>query len=392
MPETAGQEDCTELVEIIRERIAEKGRMTFAEYMGLCLYDPKYGYYAAPRQRIGRGGDFFTSSSVHALFGRLICRQLHEMWQLLGSESFTVVEQGAGEGHLCLDILDEAQRLDPRFYDNLCYVLVEIGADGRERQQRLLEKHISTDRIRWSSLDDLQGLEGCFLSNELVDAFPVHLVEQTAEGLQEIYVGWSDDGPVEVLDTPSTPDLAAYFARLDLTLAEGNRAEVNLGAVRWMESVAAVLKRGFAITIDYGYPAQELFAPLRKTGTLMCYRKHQAHEDPFQNIGCQDITSHVDFTTLQKVGAEHGLETLFFGPQYRFLMGLGFVQSLMEMEAQESDPDRARALRMTLKNLIMPEAGMGETFKVLVQGKNVDAAQLACQRPLSEVAFPMGAL
>ncbi len=392
MSEMAGRECCSELLEVVREYILEKGQITFAEYMELCLYHPEYGYYSASRQRIGRSGDFFTSSSVHALFGQLICRQLYEMWQLLGENQFTVVEQGAGEGHLCLDILDEAQRIDPRFYDNLRYVLVEIGADGRERQQRLLETHAAAGRLAWSSLGEMQGIQGCFLSNELVDAFPVHLVEQGDSGLQEVYVAWGDDGPVEVLGAPSTPELLAYFDRLGIRLAEGNRAEVNLTAPRWMSQVAGTLAKGFAITVDYGYPAAELYAPLRRAGTLMCYRRHQAHEDPYSYIGCQDITSHVDFTTLQQVGLESGLEPLFFGPQYRFLMALGFVQKLMEMEARETDPNKARSLRMTLKNLIMPGAGMGETFKVLVQGKSVGAVQLSCQQPLSALSVPSAAL
>ena len=141
------------------------------------------------------------------------------------------------------------------------------------------------------------------------------------------------------------------------------------------------------MTIDYGYPAAELFAPHRRAGTLMCYHRHQSDDNPYENPGEKDITTHVDFTALQKAGREVDLDPLWFGEQYRFLMGLGFFEELVRLEAGTMDEQEARALRLTLKNLIMPEAGMGETFKVLVQGKGVGAPELRCSRPLSAIPF-----
>jgi SAM-dependent MidA family methyltransferase len=157
-----------------------------------------------------------------------------------------------------------------------------------------------------------------------------------------------------------------------------------------MRKVGGLLRRGFVVTIDYGYPAAELYAPFRRGGTLMCYHRHRAVEDPYQRVGSQDMTAHVDFSALQIAGGEAGLETLYFGEQYRFLLGLGFVEELMALQAGESDPRRAQALRLTLKNLIMPEGGMGETFKVLVQGKDVGHPELLCARRLSELPVPPG--
>ncbi|MDO3379219.1 class I SAM-dependent methyltransferase [Geoalkalibacter halelectricus] len=379
-----------QLEDFLRRCIAERGSMSFVEFMGHCLYHPEWGYYVAPRQRIGKEGDFFTSSSVHAVFGRLLFRQVRQMAQILAAEAFTLVEQGAGEGHLALDILDAAAEQAPELYRRMTYVLVEVGSDVRRRQEQLLAPHVAAGRVRWADFEQLDGLEGVFLSNELVDAFPVHLVEQTAQGLREVYVDWRDGEFREELRAPSTARIETHLAELGVSLPVGNRAEVNLAAADWMQDVAAKLRRGFVITIDYGYPAAELYAPLRRNGTLMCYHRHQTSENPLAHVGCQDITSHVDFTTLQRSGEPGGLRPLFFGPQYRFLMGLGFVEMLMELEAREPDPNRARNLRLTLKNLIMPEAGMGETFKVLVQGKEVGAPPLHCQRTLADIRLPLG--
>ena len=384
---TEHNENCTELEVFLRERIAQDGPIPFVDFMQQCLYNPRWGYYAAPRQRIGKEGDFFTSSSVHSLFGRLVFRQLRQMAEILGGETFTVVEQGAGEGHLCLDILNAARTEDPDFYHRLDYVLVEIGEDGRRRQKELLAEHAS--RVKWVDFDQLEPVVGCFLSNELVDAFPVHLVEQTAQGLSEVYVDWQNGAFQEKMGSLSTPRIEEYFSRLGITLREGNRAEVNLAAEDWMSAVAQKLQRGFVITIDYGYQAQELFSPLRRTGTLLCYQHHQTNENPLENVGQQDITSHVDFTTLPLVGEEFGLKPLYFGPQYRFLMGLGFVEELMKLQADLKDPKEERALRMTLKNLIMPDQGMGETFKVLVQGKQVGTPKLLCQRAIGDIPVPL---
>ena len=152
--------------------------------------------------------------------------------------------------------------------------------------------------------------------------------------------------------------------------------------------MAGVLEVGFVLTIDYGYPAGELYAPFRRNGTLMCYRHHQSSDNPYEAPGSQDITSHIDFTALQKFGAERDLVSLFFGPQYKFLMALGFVETLLEMQAKEADEKRARALRLTLKNLIVPEGGMGETFKVLIQGKGVGEPSLLCNRSLRDIPLP----
>jgi len=386
MTEQPTSESNAELERILRRRIEQAGGIPFAEFMEHCLYHPEHGYYMAARERIGKQGDFFTSTSVHSLFGRLVSRQLGQMWELLGRGSFTVAEQGAGEGHLCLDILNALRDENPDFYRILRYRLVELSPDNRQRQRQLLEEH--GERVDWCSLEDLAGMEGCFLSNELVDAFPVHLVEKRDGVLKEVFVVAREDGFGEDLRPVSTAEIEEHFRDLGTGPVEGNRGEVNLEAGRWMARVGRLLGRGFVITIDYGYPAEELYAPFRRQGTLMCYHRHTSSDDPYRNIGCQDITAHIDFTSLQISGEREGLAPLYFGEQYRFLMGLGFVEALVELQARETDENRARALRLTLKNLILPEGGMGETFKVLVQGKGVGKPELLCRRSIADIRLP----
>lgn len=370
----------------LRERIASGGPLPFAEFMAACLYHPQYGYYMTPRERIGKAGDFFTSTSVHAVFGRLVARQLAQMAALLGDAPFEVVEQGAGEGHLALDILDTLAAEAPDLYARLTYTLVEVGPGSRLRQARTLAAHVT--RVAWCAPDAWRMGSGCFLSNELVDAFPVHLVETHAGQLREVFVAnGSAAGFVEELHDPSSPALAEHCRWLGIAPVEGNRAEINLVAPAWMREVAGRIGRGFAMTIDYGYPAAELYALHRREGTLLCYRQHQADDDPYSAVGEKDITAHVDFTALQRAGAEAGLASLWFGEQYRFLLGLGFFEELLRLEAQCTDEREARALRLTLKNLIVPEQGMGDTFKVLVQGKGVGQPELLCARPISAIPF-----
>jgi SAM-dependent MidA family methyltransferase len=322
---------------------------------------------------------------VNALFGRLVARQLVEMAEVLAAENFQIVEQGAGEGHLALDILDSLADEVPELYARLTYTLIEVSQDNRQRQTRNLGAHLS--KLVWSEERDWSIKTGCFLSNELVDAFPVHLVEKRSGELQEVFVVSRGDAFVEETRPSLDPRLEEYFCWLGCGPIEGNRAEANLAAPEWMRHVAQRIERGFVMTIDYGYPTEELYAPHRRDGTLMCYHRHQADDNPYGLLGEKDITAHVDFSALQKAGSEEGLNTLWFGEQYRFLLGLGFFEELVRMEAAATDEREARDLRLSLKNLIMPDAGMGETFKVLVQGKNVGIPELSCSRSIEAIPF-----
>ncbi len=377
--------DISPLARLLGEQAKAAGGLSFAAFMEQALYHPEYGYYMTARQRIGKAGDFFTSSSVSALFGRLVARQLAQMDELLAGDTFEIVEQGAGEGHLALDVLDGLAAEFPEVYARLVYRLIEVSPDNRQRQARVLTAH--ADKVAWCDAQDWSIASGCFLSNELVDAFPVHVVEKHAGVLQEVFVVNRNGVLGEELRPATDSRLTEYFDWLGLGPIEGNRAEVNLAAPEWMRQVGRRIARGFVLTVDYGYASRELYALHRRAGTLMCYYRHRADDNPYTMVGEKDITAHIDFSALQKAGHEVGLTSLWFGEQYRFLLGLGFFEELVKMEAAASDEREARALRLTLKNLIMPDAGMGETFKVLVQGKGVGEPELLCARSLRDISL-----
>jgi SAM-dependent MidA family methyltransferase len=379
--------DDRELRAIILARIGEKGRITFAEYMRACLYEPGLGYYTSPGRKVGAAGDFYTSINVHRLFGRLIAREICRMWDAMGAPAqFDIVEAGAGNGRLCRDILDTLAEINGALYDCLTYRLIEAEPSLKEIQRDMLAGH--GEKAAWSAPADLGkgglSFSGCLLSNELIDSFPVHLVEMTRGGLREVYVTAAGDAFAETFDSPSTPELEGYLKRLKIELFPGQRAEINLEASHWLADVARSLARGFVMTIDYGYPAAELYAPLRKNGTLLCYYRHRVEESPYIRVGRQDMTSHVDFTTLIIRGEELGLAKVWFGEQYRFLMGAGMLEEMMTLEARAGSEEERLKNRLLLKKLILPDGGMGDTFKVLIQAKGVDNPRLLCMREWSK--------
>ena len=376
--------DDRQLRDFIKQSIAERGgRITFADFMAICLYQPGLGYYTSPGRKVGAEGDFYTSSNVHRIFGRLVAREIHRMWQEMGEPaSFDLVEVGAGNGRLAADVMDALRELDQRFYHAVTCRLIEAEPSLRELQREMLKEHLA--RVAWSDPADLAGgaltITGCLYSNELIDAFPVHLVEMTGQGLQEVYVTVAGDDLHEILAEPSTPALSEYLARLAISLYPGQRAEINLAACDWLKSVAEALARGFVLTIDYGFPAAELYAPVRKNGTLICYHRHAIEENPYIRLGRQDMTSHVDFTTLSNVGEKLGLTNIWFGEQYRFLMGAGMMEEIMVLESSAATEEERLKTRLALKKLILPDGGMGDTFKVLIQAKGVENPRLLCLR------------
>jgi SAM-dependent MidA family methyltransferase len=377
------QTDDRQLRNLLLRRIREQGPLTFADFMAACLYEPGLGYYTSPGRKVGAEGDFYTSSNVHAVFGRLIAREICQMWRTMGEPAdFQVVEPGAANGRLAADILDALAELTPALYRTLTYRLIEAEPTLAETQRQVLNNHLP--RLAWSTPADLAAgavhFTGCLISNELVDALPVHLVEMTAAGLKEVLVTAAGDTFSEQLAPPSTPALAEYLARLGITLQEGQRAEIHLAALGWLRGVARSLERGFVITIDYGYLAPELYGPMRQNGTLLCYYRHSVEENPYLRVGQQDMTTHVDFSSLMKVGENLGLTTVWYGEQYRFLMAAGIMAEVAALESQAASAEELLKNRLNLKKLLLPDGGMGDTFKVLIQAKRVENPELLANR------------
>jgi SAM-dependent MidA family methyltransferase len=352
-------------------------RITFAEYMDLALYAPNLGYYARSDRRIGPDGDFFTSPHLGVDFAEILALQLAEMWDSLGQpQPFTVVEMGAGQGRLAQDILAYWQRCRSDLFAEVDYVIVETAAAMVAEQQRLLSK-LPVRWVNWENLPD-RGLQGCFFSNELIDALPVHQVVVKDGALQEVYVTENKGVLQEVVGDLSTIALADYFsaAGIDiLSYGNGYRTEVNLAAIDWLTQVAKKLQRGYVLSIDYGYSAQRYYNPMRRQGTLQCYYQHRYHNDPYIHVGEQDITAHVDFSTVVRVGETLGLRSLGFTKQGMFLMAWGWGDRLAELTQNLTDPMAILERRQQLQQAIDP-TGLGG-FGVLLQGKDITGESLA---------------
>jgi SAM-dependent MidA family methyltransferase len=354
-------------------------RITFAEFMQLALYHPELGYYSNRARQIGASGDFFTSSHLGSAFGELLAEQFVQMWEILDRpQPFTLVEMGAGQGLLAQDIISAIAQQAPDCLAHLDYVIVETAPGLIEVQQQQLRDWGT--KIRWQSLDELalNPIVGCCFSNELLDALAVHQVEFVASQLQEVYVTVQDRQFIEVLADPSTPELATYFDQF-ATPPVGDRypdryrTEVNLAALTWVKQVAAALQQGYVLTIDYGYPAERYYSPVRAHGTLQCYYQHGRHNDPYQNVGQQDITAHVNFTAIERQGSACGLETIGLTQQSIFLMALGLGERIAAVGQSDSrDPqeilDRLKQRDM-LHQLINP-MGLGN-FGVLIQSQKL---------------------
>ena len=338
--------------------------MTVAAFMDLALYDAEFGYYARAAQRSGRAGDFFTSVDVGPIFGELLEIQVAEMASLLESDAppesrvpnpeshFDLVEAGAGNGRLSADILRAARRRHPRLYDGARLHLVEASPEARAAQRAVLGD--VADRLADSSDRFPSAVEGVIVANELVDALPVHQVVMGADGLKEMYVAY-DDGLVLVEGPASTPELQRYLDRLGVSLEPGWRVEINLRAVEWIRDVARRLRRGFVIVIDYGHEARELYSITHSAGTLTAFARHTM-AGPADTAGGrrpawlldpgeQDLTAHVDFTSLRASAEAEGLTTLGFLDQTYFLLGLVAAQDSSQNPENRTGNSRARTPR-----------------------------------------------
>jgi SAM-dependent MidA family methyltransferase len=392
-----------QLMAILGDRFthAPDQRLTFAEFMDLALYHPQYGYYTTNQSGAGIQQDFFTSAHLGADFGELLAVQFVQLWEELGAPAeFTLVEMGAGQGLLVQDILRYLHRHHYNCFEALNYVIVErspaLVATQQQRFQPFADKW---GKLSWKMWEEIpsRSVIGCFFSNELVDAFPVHRVaiahsDAAAPKLKLVYVTFDPSGQlVEVLDDPAADllqALTAYFELVEIdwrSLPDGYRTEVNLAALDWMQCVSDRLQRGYVLTIDYGYPAARYYSPTRREGTLQCYAQHAYHSDPYVAVGRQDITAHVDFTALSKQGDRCGLQTIGWTQQAMFLMALGLGDRLMaigqtdpgasipELSIPELSIPEILQRRQTLHGLIDP-SGLGN-FEVLLQGKGLTEAE-----------------
>ncbi len=381
--------DYLPLKQLIRDRIlaSPQQRITFAEYMELVLYAPQFGYYVRSSQRIGSQGDFFTSPHLGTDYGELLASQVAQLWQLLGQpQSFAVVEMGAGQGLLALDMLRYWQQHHPELLASLDYIIIETATAMLASQQQLLGMRTASLAenwpVRWLSWSELpdESIVGCLLANELIDALPVHQVVVQASELAEVYVGVAGEQFVEQMAALSTPRLREYFELANINICgytDGYRTEVNLAALDLLQTIAPKLQCGYLLLIDYGYSADRYYNPMRSQGTLQCYYQHRYHNDPYRHIGNQDLTAHVDFSSLIRHGAAVGLQQIGLTKQGLFLMALGMSDRIAQVTVNSTDVMATLQQRQALHQLIDP-TGLGG-FGVLIQGKGLSSAQLLLQ-------------
>lgn len=355
------QQHSDQLKQLIVAAIEQAGGwISFADFMQLCLYHPGLGYYSAGSHKLGQGGDFTTAPEMSCLFGYSLASHIHDV--ALQLADFDILEFGAGSGQMAIDVLQQLSRLGklPEHY-----FILETSADLRERQQQRIKAALPTliDRVQWlSAIPDL--FCGVILANEVCDAMPVHLLKLTEGKMKEQGVSKSDNG-FEWQCRPITDE------RL-LLKAEGIRGQIGAGdyltevsllSSDWLQTIADRLRKGAVFILDYGYPFNEYYRPERTQGTLRCYFQHQAHDNPLVLPGLQDITAHVDFTSLADIALDAGLEVVGFHEQADFLIAGDITQHAAELQ-QHSEPLDWLRHSSALKQLLLPGA-MGHQFKVL---------------------------
>ncbi|HEY0377077.1 MAG TPA: SAM-dependent methyltransferase [Pyrinomonadaceae bacterium] len=367
------RDETVPLYERLRERVRAAGAISFRDWMEAALYDPREGYYTrAGLARWGREGDYRTAPERSPLFAATFADYFARVYEELGSPpEWTIFEAGAGAGHFARGVLQTLRDDYPRVFAATRYVIDERSADARSRAVVLLRDFAA--RVRFQNGSDINAPVsfGVVVANELLDAFPVHRATVRGGRLRELYVVW-DDGEGKFAwaeDEPGPPRLAQFLARSDVTLSEGQTAEINLEAEEWLRGAARVFESGRLILVDYGAEAEDLYAaPHRRGGTLRAFRRHRFADDVLARPGEQDLTTTVDWTRVRKVCEELGLEVVSFERQDEFLLRAGLLDRLARMASEAEDDADAVVLRSTARELILP-GGMSESFQVLVQKK-----------------------
>jgi SAM-dependent MidA family methyltransferase len=349
---------------------ATGGWISFANYMQLALYAPSLGYYCSGSSKLGSAGDFVTAPEISSLFGYTLAQQAMQI--LKQTEHADILEFGAGSGKLALDLLLELEKLEC-LPEN--YFILEVSAELRQRQQALFKNNAPhlIPLLHW--LDQLPiNFSGLILANEVLDAMPVHLVVWLGNQLLERGVTYENKAFIwkerPLCDGALFEAATRLNAQVNVNSDHNNRyiSEINLAIPSFISSIANILQRGLILLIDYGFGSKEYYHPQRNQGTMMCHYRHHAHDDPFYLPGLQDITSHVDFSTVMEAAANTDLELLGYTTQAHFLINCGITEILAQTPADHTG--EYLPLSNQLQKLVSP-AEMGELFKVIAFGKNI---------------------
>ncbi len=378
----------------IESEIRRCGPIPFSRYMDICLYDPAFGYYSTHADQFGKTGDFYTSSDVHAVFGRLLARQFEEMWRALDRPpQLEILELGPGRGLFARDVLDWSKKKFPDFFAALTYTLQEGSPALRGKLQNSLAHLIRDGKARLTA--ELPSATQCgpnarpsiertlapenpliVFANEFFDALPVEILSTRGK----LHLALEGDRLREVWLPPLSEELE-FLDRYGVHPEGDERIEASLVAQNWMRQIASSSHRGMLVVIDYGYTRDEQLAG-RHRGTLMAYRRHSASPDPYQAPGEQDLTAHVNFTALAAACGQVGIRCEKLRTQAQFLMGIGEENQFGDAFEECRLPQERAKVALQLKHLVSPEA-MGETFQVLIANCGIDAHKVASLSGLS---------
>jgi SAM-dependent MidA family methyltransferase len=357
------------LREKIEAEIRRRGPIPFSRYMEMCLYDDEFGYYTRHAAQFGKAGDFYTSSDVHAVFGRLMARQFDEMWRVLGSPAeITVREFGPGRGLFAQDVLDWSEKKFPNFFRALRYVLEERSPALRERIENTLGRRFQAGNASFAAAEWTSATPTIVFANEFFDALPVEVV--SSQGSLRID---AHHGRFTELWVPSSDKELEFLDRYSVHPETGERIEISLLAPKYMSDMPGS-ERGFFVVIDYGYTREEQLGG-RHRGTLKAIRQHSVSANPYEAPGEQDITADVNFTALAAAAEGEGMQTRKVITQSQFLMGIGEGNQFADAFEDCRLPQERAKVALQLKHLVTP-AGMGESFHVLVGSKGVEREQV----------------
>ena len=380
--------------EQIEREIRQRGPIPFSRYMQICLYDPCDGYYSGNAEQFGKAGDFYTSSDVHAVFGRLLARQFDEIWQALDRPAqIEILELGPGRGLFARDVLDWCNRKFPDFFAALTYTLQESSAALRTKLQNTLENHVTSGKAvisagslegRSADVDIHRSLPPdtplIVFANEFFDALPVEILGAAGK----LHIGLENNRLHEIWLPPLAEELE-FLDRYGVHPEQGERIEVPMLAQDWMGQIARSIARGrlpvIVVVIDYGYTRSEQLAG-RYRGTFMAYRRHSASPDPYQAPGEQDLTAHVNFTALAGACKQAGMQVEKLLTQSQFLMGIGEKTQFADAFEDCRVPQERAKVALQLKHLVTP-VDMGENFQVLIASRGVDTSRIAALSGLS---------
>ena len=363
--DAVAQAHSDKLRELLIERIRQSADpLSFAEYMAQALYEPGLGYYMAGAAKFGASGDFITAPEVTPLFGAAMGRQVHEVLEQTGGG---VLELGAGSGRLAAGLL-HAEDSGSQYP----YYILEPSAELVLRQKALLSESLSEaqfSRLTW--LDTLpSAFTGVILANEVMDALPVERFRIGSEVEQMVVSDTLEPSLIRANDELSAA-VRAIENDLGRCLPVGYTSELCLLLKPWLAGLTASLARGAIILVDYGYPRREYYSEERSAGTLACYYRHRAHDDPFLHPGLQDITAHVDFTQVVESAVTLDMELLGYASQSAFLLDNELLTLAQQQQQRlNSETDRIELAR-AVKILTLP-GEMGERFQVIALGKGYD--------------------